>query len=239
LSASEKVLERARQSGWRSALEESLSGEELERARHPERAAFMQILPIKSGSSVLELGSGWGGVTIELAKTSKVVAFEKDAARARFIELRAGNEGVTLEAAQGLESLKTGRRFDAIVLHEPALSADLSLLRSALAPGGVVYAGGPGHRSGGGSFSRYESAFKGAGLRIQTAYASTRGFLNPSELVPFEKQAIRHYTRMRLEPPGASPIRILKNAAKSILADPAAWKLLAPAFVFILEASDA
>jgi predicted O-methyltransferase YrrM len=250
LSASENLAERAERQGWREALSGAFSGEELDLAAHPERAAFIQLMRARDGGTVLEVGAGFGNITLELAKAGfRVVAVEPRPERARFIAVRARQESLPGQIEvleQGLEGLGEGKRFDAIVVNEAASSDKLELarLKGLLAPGGVIYLGGRNSISwsgpvGGRSHSGYERLFARAGLRIRATYVSPRGFRNPSELVPLSEQAIRHYTRMRLEPPGASMRGRLKNASKSALASVAFWKLLAPDFVFFLEASDA
>ena len=246
MSVSEGIIRAAEDRGWQEALSGALEGEEHERASHPERAAFVQLLPTPSGGRVLEIAAGWGGVTIELARASyRVRALEQDSDRARFIAIRARQEGVEslVEAAVGGFGDISGR-FDAIVVHEPVLQAagHLSKLRERLTSDGVIYIGGPIRRPWdvtGATYRRYVRVFADAGLRVRAAYASPRGFLNPSELVPLRTEAIRHYTRMRIEPAGSSLAAWMKNSAKTALASPGAWKLLAPAFVYFLEARDA
>jgi hypothetical protein len=249
LSTFENLLQEAEKQGWRTALTRTLEGDALDRAAHPERAAFIQLLPVKPQGEILELGAGWGGITLELARSGfGVIALEKDPARSRFIAIRAKQEGMS----DRIESLQGDRipasRFDAIVLHQPASSADLPLkeLRERLAPGGLLYLGGrnrlgwnrSGRGDGGLTYAEYKRRFAAAGLRIQRAYVSPRGFLNPSELVPLQTRAIRHYTRMRLEP--QKNLRgLLKNMIKSLLARPVFWKWFGPDFVFFLEAADA
>lgn len=240
MSGFEAILRDA-EKDWRQALSGRLGSEEFELATHPERAAFIQLLRARAGGCVLEISPGWGGVTVELARAAfRVVALEPSPERARFIELRAKQEGLEqlIEVRRGAAEDK----FDAIVSHEPASSTSVAELGGKLAPGGVIYLGGPGRRpwSGRRGFSHagYVRIFSQAGLRVQASYASPRGFRNPSELVPMQEQAIRYYTRMRLEPQKSAK-GALKNLAKQALASSWCWERFGHDFVFFLEADDA
>jgi hypothetical protein len=209
-------------------------------------------MEIPDGSPVLELEAGWGGVSIELAKAFRVTAFDSDSDRARFIELRARQEGLRLDARAGdlgtndLESLAAGH-FSGVVVHRSAASLgleSLTALRQLLAPGGLIYIGAPnrftwsGFRGGMNTYRGYEREFAKTGLRIRTAYVSPRGYLNPSELVPFEKNAISHYTTMRLAP-AANLRSSIRNHTKTWLAKSWFWKSFGSDFVFFLEAAHA
>lgn len=258
MKGSDDILALCAREGWRAALTSALEGEELERAIHPERSSFIQLMPVREGGVVLELGAAWGGITAELAKAYRVVAVESVSRRAAFITLRAKQEGqgAAIEVLtrdwldSGLGDLGS-RRFDGIVVHESAAALPrdcLESLRQVLAPGGLIYVGARnrlgwsgstplGERARSLTHAGYARSFAAAGLRIRETYVSPRGYLNPSELVPLQDQAITHYTRMRLEPPGFSPRRKLANQAKQAMASERFWRLFGPDFAFLLEAA--
>jgi hypothetical protein len=245
------VLARAAKEGWRAALAGELRGEELDRELNPERAAFHQLMRVPDGGTVLELDAEWGGVSTELAKRFKVVAVERVSSRARFIAERAKQEGASgsLEVTTGdflsmnLPALGE-QRFAAVICHAPALLLDehlLLTLSGLLAPGGIVYVGAQnrlgwrGYLASGRSYRGYANAFAAAGFRVESSYVSPRGYRNPSELVPFQGPAIRHYARMRLEPPGSSLKIWLRNRLKMFLARVWFWKWFGSDFVFLLK----
>jgi len=108
---------------------------------------IIKSMALPSGSSILELGPGWGNTTIELARMGyEVTAIDIDPAFVDLIAERAEKFSLTVDARRGtfLEIDQIGRRFDAVLFFESFHHcSDHRLLIEKLAqvikPGGKVF----------------------------------------------------------------------------------------------------
>lgn len=151
------LLRFAAASGWRAAIRQHLSASLQRYVADPERAAFHELLPISPGARVLDVGAGWGSIAAPLARRFHVVALEGVPERARFIALRARQDGLH-RLATVCGNVHNARlacaQFDAIVangilewsaLFDPNLPPRaaqlqfLARLRELLRPGGCLY----------------------------------------------------------------------------------------------------
>jgi SAM-dependent methyltransferase len=91
------LLERGRAVGWRPAVEELLRPKYASIARYiqdPCRADWRFLLPDTSAWTVLDVGAGWGSISLLLSPACQsVVALENVRERAQFIQLRALQDG--------------------------------------------------------------------------------------------------------------------------------------------------
>jgi len=118
------------------------------RADGPEMARLRQVLALKEGMSVADVGAGKGELTLALAREvgskGRVFSTEIDAARLKRLgERSAGRDNITVVQAQSRETGLPPGCCDAIVLRrvyhhltDPS-SMNASLLQS-LRPGGVL-----------------------------------------------------------------------------------------------------
>ncbi len=96
-----KFLELAGVSGYTKAREEFVFETEkrdkfLQYIDNTERADFHFLLPLSADSAVLDLGSGYGNITIPLARFyKKVIAVDTSLELLEFIKMRAESEGLT------------------------------------------------------------------------------------------------------------------------------------------------
>ena len=152
------VLENARGQGWRVALR-SVDPAWQDNVMKPDRAAFQDVLPVPDGSDILDVGAGLGCLSMELSRHHQVVALEGVSERARFIDLRRQQDGLSNLCVVNAD-LNTTRfdagQFDVIIvngvlewvgLFDTSLSPGaaqvrfLERLRHALKPGGYIYVG--------------------------------------------------------------------------------------------------
>ena len=61
----------------------------------PDRDLFFRLHPPPPGARVLDIGAGWGQISLPLARTSEVTALEPTPERLAFIRAAAAQEGVT------------------------------------------------------------------------------------------------------------------------------------------------
>ncbi|MGH9535728.1 MAG: class I SAM-dependent methyltransferase [Terriglobales bacterium] len=153
----QSLLQEARQSHWRQAVDRWLPAPLRDYAAHPDRAAFADVLPLPAQGRILEIGAGLGGIAACLAQQYAVVALEGVAERAAFLALRAQQDGLTrllpVRADWHRLCFAPGQ-FDAVVLNgvlEWVPVADISApprqvqvaflraVRELLAPGGFIY----------------------------------------------------------------------------------------------------
>ena len=152
------LLSAARQIGWREAVQRT-SEAMRENIMNPNRAAFQDLLPIPEGSTILDVGAGMGGLSVEMALRHQVVALESVPQRARFISLRKVQDHLSnltvLNADLNVVRFDSAQ-FDAIVvngvlewvgLFDMTVTPDvaqrrfLKALAAALKPSGVIYIG--------------------------------------------------------------------------------------------------
>lgn len=152
--------ERARAGGWRQALEATYQDAEFVRyVTQPDRAAFLDLLPIDASSEVLEIGPGLGQFTALMARRARSVhALEVVPGQAEFALTRCRQQGLTnVELAVGGDDCRLPYRdqaFDLVVLnlvfewcgsrlenepHEVAQKRLLSEMARVLKPGGALY----------------------------------------------------------------------------------------------------
>jgi len=82
---------------------------------------IITTMGLPAGSSILELGPGWGNTTIELARMGyDVTAIDIDPAFVELIRERAGKFALTVDVRRGtfLEIDTLGRRYDAVLFFE-------------------------------------------------------------------------------------------------------------------------
>lgn len=95
----EKLIESSIINGWESGLEKILlpltDRYVFEYAINENRADWHYMLPVKENSLVLDLGCGWGGVTIPLARFYNVIAADSTFETLKFIKVRAEQEGLS------------------------------------------------------------------------------------------------------------------------------------------------
>ena len=156
-----RVNQIAKSEGWREALED-VYGKESPIYRYvteERRANFLDLLPLKSDSVVLEIGPGLGQFTELIAKRSGLVhALEVVLGQAEFVAERARQEGAqNVVVACGGDDCRLpypDMKFDVIIVNlvlewcgarnmdETPLNAQRTFLREsfrALKAGGVLY----------------------------------------------------------------------------------------------------
>ena len=147
----------AEERGWRPAVGQSLPGSLTQYVESNGRGGFKDILPWHPGSRILDVGSGWGAISAELAREYTVISLEGVEERARFIALRARQDRLAnlYSVRAVLPFLRLGaEQFDGIVLNgvlewvgvwQPSINprtAQVEFLREMrrlLRPGGSVY----------------------------------------------------------------------------------------------------
>jgi 2-polyprenyl-3-methyl-5-hydroxy-6-metoxy-1,4-benzoquinol methylase len=108
---------------------------------------IVRTMGLPAGSSILELGPGWGNTTIELARMGyDVTAVDIDPAFVGLIAERADKFSLDVDARQGtfLEIDRLGRRYDAVLFfecfHHCSDHRDLvAKLAEVITPGGRVF----------------------------------------------------------------------------------------------------
>ncbi len=151
------ALQMAQREGWRHAVRCCFPPSLHAYVEQSERGAFMDLMPWPPGSRILEVGSGLGAISAGLAREYCVFALEGVEERARFVDLRAHQDGLShllsVRAALPRSSLAP-KQFDGIVLNGvlewvgvwqpeiPPRRAQLDFLismRRLLRSGGAIY----------------------------------------------------------------------------------------------------
>lgn len=90
------IIEKAEQEGWKEAVREYIYPHDAKLSDYvtdETRTDFRFLLPISRESVVLDIGSGWGALSVALARVSGlVVSLESVYERIRFIEIRKNQE---------------------------------------------------------------------------------------------------------------------------------------------------
>jgi SAM-dependent methyltransferase len=155
-----RLLEVARQAGWRRALLEIYGdGPFVDYVVNQDRLALMPVLPLDPSSSILEIGPGYGQMTVELSRrVGSLDAIEADLGQARFCKIRTEQEGcrnVRIVAAGEAGNIPFGDcSFDGVVMnlvlewcgiretersHEDVHRQYLSEIQRVLVPGGFFF----------------------------------------------------------------------------------------------------
>jgi SAM-dependent methyltransferase/aminoglycoside phosphotransferase (APT) family kinase protein len=155
----QQILEEARESHWRAALEKCAPGEPVtEHLASPIRADFLHALPWNRIRNVLDVGAGMGFMSCDMALyADTVVALEAVPARAEFIRIRAQQDRLAVFPiiASATAMPFPAESFDLITLNGVLEYAGLwgkgdpkkiqqELLRNCLRllrPGGYLYVG--------------------------------------------------------------------------------------------------
>ena len=114
-----------KQKGFASALKNfDLKGMRFDYAESYDRSDFIPFLPIANEATVLDLGSGYGNITIPLAKKfKKVIAIDASFELLEFLSLRASDEGISNIEYVNIAPLEHCdlpfrlKSFDAIILN--------------------------------------------------------------------------------------------------------------------------
>lgn len=158
-----QVLSRAETEGWREGLQRELGGSHPETvwyASSETRADFRYLLPGRPQSVVLDAGSGWGTLSVPLARAYRwVVALDSVWERMRFLETRARQEKVrNLQLVLGeahrppfppgsFDLVVANGLLEWVAVREPdadpreAQLRFLRTMRRQLRPGGALYVG--------------------------------------------------------------------------------------------------
>ena len=93
------IIKTAKNKGWKNAIMDFWGDDKKylqDYIMKSSRADWMIFAPIKSSSRVLDMGAGWGAVTVELAKKyNEVYAGDLNIDTLKFIKIRADQEGIT------------------------------------------------------------------------------------------------------------------------------------------------
>ena len=154
-----ELVELARQDGWRAAVDRVCDPRGRRYVTHQERGRFLDLLPLRPESVVLEVGASLGQITELLARrVAAVYALEVVPGQAEFAKLRCEGEGldnVTLAVGGDDCALPyADQGFDVVVLNlvlewcagrnpdEPPIAGQRRLLRECarvLRPGGALW----------------------------------------------------------------------------------------------------
>jgi len=152
------LLRRAERTHWRTALEEMRGQPVAEHLLSPIRADFLHAFPWQKIRRVLDVGAGMGFMSCDMAAYAEnVISLEAVPERARFIQLRAQQDGLRVYPiiASAMQIPFPPESFDLITLNgvfeyiglwgkgDPTLLQE-KFLRSALRllrPGGYLYVG--------------------------------------------------------------------------------------------------
>lgn len=97
-SRMQEINRRSKENGWRLALEELLKSENPSIYNYvisPHRAKFKYILQGLEDAAILDIGSGWGSIAIDLSRECKeVTAIENVIERATFTKVRAEQDNI-------------------------------------------------------------------------------------------------------------------------------------------------
>ncbi len=120
-------LAEAENKGWKKAITESSEPKIRELylwTDNPSRSDISYYLPLEEGSSVLDLGSGWGSYTFPLSRRVKtIVAADSCLESLKFIDLRARQENITNILPVHMDPMDYGRIpfndnvFDAVIMN--------------------------------------------------------------------------------------------------------------------------
>lgn len=157
----QKINAASLKQGWRQGLEDNFQEAKpqyLDGILDQSRADFAYILPIASEAIVLDLGAGWGSISIALAKHYRhVYAIDACYEKMQFLQIRKDQESIdniTCMCADGFKLPFPDDFFDAVVLYgvlewagyssleEPALKAQLRFMQEVcrvLKKGGCAY----------------------------------------------------------------------------------------------------
>jgi len=154
------LLDVARKKNWRQALKEVYGdGAFVDYVVNESRLSLIPVLPLDPSLSILEIGPGFGQMTVELSKrVATLDAIEADLGQARFCKIRAKQEGchnVQIVAAGEAGILPFGDcSFDGVVMnlvlewcgiretdhtHEDVQKQYLSEIERVLVPGGFFF----------------------------------------------------------------------------------------------------
>jgi SAM-dependent methyltransferase len=124
-AAIDRCIELAEKEGWNKALNDYLrpiSPDTYQYATDYSRADWRFLLPLSKESKVLDLGSGWGIISLALARTcGSVVSMDETYEKVRFLNIRKTQEKVdnitVVHAGDLLELPFPDREFDAVVMN--------------------------------------------------------------------------------------------------------------------------
>src|SRR5487761_87795 len=119
-SRMQQLLRMTEKCGWQAAVRHCLPPSLRAYVEDNERAGFMDVLDWAPGSRLLEVGSGLGGISAALAREHHVVALEGVEERARFLALRARQQGLTsLQVVMAAlpQARLAPAQFDGIILN--------------------------------------------------------------------------------------------------------------------------
>jgi ubiquinone/menaquinone biosynthesis C-methylase UbiE/uncharacterized protein YbaR (Trm112 family) len=162
-----RLLQIARDEGWRVALEKILlpltNRYTFNYAVNESRADWHFMLPAKTDAEILDLGCGWGPVTIPLARHYRtVVGADTTAETLKFLQIRAKQEKIENIKLAHVDPLDYGNlpfsdsQFDLVVMNgmlewigaarldmPPQACQQLALteIRRILKPNGIIYIG--------------------------------------------------------------------------------------------------
>jgi SAM-dependent methyltransferase len=155
-----RLIALARHAGWRRALQTIYGdGPFVDYIVDESRLSLMPVLPLEPSSSILEIGPGYGQMTVALSKrVASLDAVEADLGQARFCKIRTDQEGcrnVRIVAAGEAGNIPFGDcSFDGVVMnlvlewcgiretersHEDVQKQYLSEIRRVLVPGGFFF----------------------------------------------------------------------------------------------------
>lgn len=156
-----RLLAAARALGWREGLRQVCADQPgfIEYILSPARTRFVDVIPLRTDSRVLEIGPGLGQVTRVIApRVAHVSALEVVEGQAAFVRESCAQEGfANVEVACGGDDCRlpyAGGSFDVVVLnlvfewcgsreptqgHEAAQERLLAQMHRVLVPGGVLY----------------------------------------------------------------------------------------------------
>lgn len=87
-----KILDEAKEKGWQQALEESLTEDKPDLYRYlvdVTRSYWHLLIPLPKESKVLDLGCGWGGISIPLAaEYENIISLDATQEKVHFVNLR-------------------------------------------------------------------------------------------------------------------------------------------------------
>lgn len=157
----ERIIEVSSRHSWSRGLEEAYKKTRpqfLEGLLDETRADFAYIIPVDSEARVLDLGAGWGTISIALAKHyNHVYAIDACYEKMQFLEIRKAQEAIeniTCIFADGFKLPFPDNFFDSVILYGvlewagysrgdvPPVDAELILMREVrrvLKKGGCAY----------------------------------------------------------------------------------------------------
>jgi len=159
-----ELLEFVREQGWKSAVENYIRPRRpdvVQLLRDERRSNFRSLLGLNGSERVLDIGCGFGGISLQLSKrVAQVVAIDNTYERVSFLDLVAAEEGYEnlIPVCNGdiLRLPLASNYFDAVCLigvfeylpvdmpdrtPEDVFSGTLGEIRRVLKPGGALYLG--------------------------------------------------------------------------------------------------